>query len=108
VSATLAPGSWWFGIKARDNAGNWTEATFLGPFVIRGVAPSCTVPRLRGLTIAVAKRTLTKRGCALGRVSRAYSRRVRRGRIVGQRPAPGLRLRRGAKVAVVVSRGRRR
>jgi subtilisin family serine protease len=108
VSGTLAAGSWWFGIRARDNAGNWTDPTFLGPFVISGVPPSCTVPRLRGQAVAVAKRSLAKRGCAMGRVSRAYSRRVRRGRIVSQRPGPGLRLRRGAKVAVVVSRGRRR
>jgi subtilisin family serine protease len=107
VSQTLAAGSWWFGVRARDNAGNWTDATFLGPFVIKGGPTACNVPRLRGQTIAVAHRTLAKRGCALGRVSRTYSRRVRRGRIVGQRPGPGLKLRRGARVAVVVSRGRR-
>ena len=107
VSQTLAAGSWWFGVRARDNAGNWTDVTFLGPFVIKGGPTACNVPRLRGQTIAVARRTLAKRGCALGRVSRTYSRRVRRGRIVGQRPGPGLKLRRGARVAVVVSRGRR-
>ena len=80
----------------------------LGPFVVTGVTPVCTVPRLRGLTLVVAKRTLVKRGCALGRVTRAYSKRVRRGRALQQRPGPGLRLRRGAKVAVVLSRGRRK
>ena len=108
TSPRLDPGAWWFGIRARDNAGNWTEPTFLGPFIITGVTPVCTVPRLRGLTLLGAKRSLVRRGCALGRVTKAYSRRVRRGRVVGQRPAPGLRLRRGAKVAVVVSRGRRK
>jgi subtilisin family serine protease len=108
TSAPLAPGAWWFGIKARDNAGNWTDAAVLGPFVVTGVAPVCTVPRLRGLTLTAAKRSLAKKGCALGRVSRAYSKRVRRGRVIQQRPRPGLRLRRGAKVAVVLSRGRRR
>ncbi|MGH3079692.1 MAG: S8 family serine peptidase [Gaiellaceae bacterium] len=108
TSPSLAPGAWWFGIKARDNAGNWTEPTVIGPFVVTGVAPVCTVPRLRGLTLTGAKRALAKKGCALGRVSRAYSKRVRRGRVVQQRPGPGLRLRRGAKVAVVLSRGRRR
>ena len=108
TSLPLAPGAWWFGIRARDNAGNWTDAAVLGPFVVTGVTPVCTVPRLRGLTLAVAKRTLAKKGCALGRVTRAYSRRVRRGRVVQQRPGPGLRLRRGAKVAVVLSRGRRK
>jgi subtilisin family serine protease len=107
TSPSLSPGSWWFGIRSKDNAGNWNDATVLGPFVITGVTPVCTVPRLRGLTLVGAKRSLVKRGCALGRVSKAYSKRVRRGRVVGQRPGPGLRLRRGAKVAVVVSRGRR-
>jgi subtilisin family serine protease len=108
VSQTLSVGTWWFGIRARDNAGNWTDPTFLGPFVISGGPTACTVPRLRGQTVALAKRTLARRGCRMGRVSRAYSRRVGRGRIVSQRPAPGLRLRRGARVAVVVSRGRHR
>jgi subtilisin family serine protease len=108
TSPSLESGAWWFGIRSRDNAGNWNEATVLGPFVITGVTPVCTVPRLRGLTLAGAKRSLVKRGCALGRVSKTYSKRVRRGRVVGQRPGPGLRLRRGAKIAVVVSRGRRK
>jgi chitodextrinase len=108
TSAPLAPGAWWFGIRARDNAGNWTDTAVLGPFVVTGVTPVCTVPRLRGLTLVVAKRTLAKKGCSLGRVTRAYSKRVRRGRVLQQRPRPGLRLRRGAKVAVVLSRGRRK
>jgi subtilisin family serine protease len=108
TSTGLESGAWWFGIRARDNAGNWTDTTVLGPFVITGSTPHCTVPRLRGLTLVGAKRSLAKKGCALGRVSKTYSRRVRRGRVVAQRPGPGLRLRRGAKVSVVLSRGRRK
>jgi subtilisin family serine protease len=108
TSPRLDPGAWWFGIRARDNAGNWSETVVLGPFVITGVAPVCTVPRLRGLTLVGAKRLLVKRGCALGRVTRAYSRRVGRGRVIAQKRTPGLRLARGAKIAVVLSRGRRR
>ena len=107
-SRRLDPGSWWFGIRARDNAGNWSETVVLGPFVITGAPPVCTVPRLRGLTLIGSKRLLVKRGCALGRITRAYSRRVARGRVIAQKRAPGLRLRRGAKVGVVLSRGRRR
>jgi thermitase len=108
TSPTLASGAWYFGIRSRDNAGNWTDTATLGPFFITGVTPVCTVPRLRGLNLVHAKRSLKSRGCALGRVSKAYSKRVRRGRIIGQRPGPGLRMRRGAKIAVVVSRGRRK
>jgi subtilisin family serine protease len=105
-SKRLDPGSWWFGIRARDNAGNWSTTVVLGPLVITGRSPVCTVPRLRGLTLIGSKRLLVKRGCALGRISRAYSRRVARGRVIAQKRTPGLRLKRGAKVGVVISRGR--
>jgi subtilisin family serine protease len=108
TSPSLSAGTWWFGIRSRDNAGNWTETTALGPFVVTNAAPFCSVPRLRSLTLAAAKTRLVKSGCALGRVARAYSRRVKRGRVIAQRPTPGLRLRRGTKVRVTVSRGRAR
>ena len=108
TSPRLDAGAWWFGIRSRDNAGNWNETTVLGPFVITNVQPVCSVPRLRGLTLAATKARLAKAGCALGPVARAYSRRVRRGRVIAQRPAPGLRLRRGARVRVTISRGRAR
>jgi subtilisin family serine protease len=107
TSPPLAVGTWWFSIRSRDNAGNWSDAVSIGPFVLRVTPPACSVPRLRGLTLVAAKRLLVKRGCALGRVSRVRSRRVRRGRVVAQKPAPGLRLARGARVRVVLSRGRR-
>ena len=107
TSPPLAVGTWWFNMRARDNAGNWSDAVSVGPFVLRGVPSVCSVPRLRGLTLVAAKRLLAKRGCALGRVSRVRSRRVARGRVVAQKPAPGLRLARGARVRVVLSRGRR-
>ena len=103
----LDPGTWWFGIRARDVAGNWTAPVVLGPLVITGKPPACTVPRLRGLTLIGSKRLLVKRGCSLGRITRSYSRRVARGRVIAQKRQPGLRLRRGAKVGVVLSRGRR-
>jgi subtilisin family serine protease len=107
TSPVLAVGAWWFNIRARDNAGNWSDTVSLGPFSIRGGPTACIVPRLRNLTLVSARRVLAKRGCSLGRVTRAHSRRVRRGRVIAQRPAPGLRRARGAKVRVTLSRGRR-
>ncbi len=107
TSPRLAVGAWWFNIRARDNAGNWSDTVSLGPFSIRGGPTACNVPRLRNMTLVAAKRVLVKRGCRLGRISRAHSRRVRRGRVIAQRPAPGLRKARGARVRVVLSRGRR-
>jgi serine/threonine-protein kinase len=68
----------------------------------------CVVPRLAGKTVLRAKVLLRQRGCRLGAVGRAWSRSVKAGRILAQRPRAGSRLAVGAKVRVVVSRGRRR
>jgi beta-lactam-binding protein with PASTA domain len=56
----------------------------------------------------VAKRQLAKRGCGLGKVRRAFSGRVKRGRVIAQGRTPGLRLKRGTKIGVTLSRGKRR
>jgi subtilisin family serine protease len=107
TSPTLGLGAWWFNIRAKDNAGNWSDTVSVGPFSIKSTPARCSVPRLRGLTLAAAKRVLVKKGCRLGRVTKARSRRVGRGRVIAQKPAPGLRLARGARVRIVLSKGRR-
>jgi eukaryotic-like serine/threonine-protein kinase len=66
------------------------------------------VPNVKGKTLTQARRLLAAKRCALGRVSRAYSAKVKRGRIISQSKRPGARFRRGTKVNVLVSRGRRR
>jgi thermitase len=67
----------------------------------------CVAPRVTGRTVAAARRLLAARHCRLGRTTRAYS-RERRGRIVRQSRRPGVHLRSGARIHVIVSRGRRR
>jgi subtilisin family serine protease len=74
----------------------------------RPAAARCVVPKVKGKTIAQARRLLASKRCALGRVTRAYSAKVKRGKIVKQSRRPGVRLARGARINVVVSRGRRR
>ena len=76
--------------------------------VVRQPAVRCVVPKLRGKTLSEARRELRSRHCTLGRVRRAYSWRLRAGRVVSQRPAPGTRRARGSVVSVTVSRGRAR
>jgi hypothetical protein len=51
---------------------------------------------------------LVRRRCALGRVTRVYSAKVRKGKITWQSRRPGVRLPRGTRVHVRISRGRRR
>jgi subtilisin family serine protease len=69
---------------------------------------ACVVPRLTGRTLAQSRTLIARAGCRLGRLTRVYSLRVRSGRVVTQRPRPGLRLRRGTRINVTVSLGRRR
>jgi hypothetical protein len=64
----------------------------------------CVVPRLRGRSLAKAKVLLVRAHCSLGKVTRVRS-RVKRGTVLKQSPAPGLRRTRGTKVSLRVSRG---
>jgi hypothetical protein len=68
---------------------------------------NCIVPGLRGKTVTTARATLTTSHCSAGSVSRLYSNKVARGRVISTAPLRGGRLPGGTKVALVVSRGRR-
>ena len=78
------------------------------PAARRPAETRCVVPNVRGKKLAAARRSLVAGRCALGRVTKRYSPRVRAGRIVSQSRAQRVRLPRGTRVNVVVSRGRRR
>jgi uncharacterized repeat protein (TIGR01451 family) len=67
----------------------------------------CLVPNVKRKTLKAAKKAIVRAHCRLGRVRLASSSRVRRGRVIAQRPAPGKRLRNGGKVNLIVSRGPR-
>ena len=54
----------------------------------------------------MARRMITRAHCRVGRVRRAESRRPR-GRVVKQSPRWGVKRARGARVSLVVSRGKR-
>ena len=87
-----------------------TTATFqvnLSP-PLKSAAPQakCIVPNVKRKTVAVAELALTRANCALGKVARAYSAKIRKGLIISQKQAPGRRLAKGAKIAVVASKGK--
>jgi hypothetical protein len=75
----------------------------------RQVTPQvrCVVPNVRGRTLKQAKSRIQRAHCKPGRVARAYSRSVRRGRVISQTPRPGARMKQGARVSIVVSKGRK-
>ena len=67
----------------------------------------CTVPNVKKRTLPAAKRAIGRANCRVGKIRRAYSKIVKRGRVISERPKPYTVLPSGAKVDLVVSRGRR-
>jgi hypothetical protein len=67
----------------------------------------CTVQNVRGKTLPAAKRTIGRANCRVGTVRRDYSKTLKRGRVLSQKPKPGTVLLKRGKVNLVVSRGRK-
>jgi hypothetical protein len=68
----------------------------------------CTVQDVWRMTVPVAKRTTAHANCRVRKVRRKYSRLVKRGRVISQKPEPFAVLPKGSPVSLVVSRGRER
>jgi uncharacterized delta-60 repeat protein len=68
---------------------------------------NCVVPGVRGKTLSKATATLEKSYCSRGPVSKRFSNRVSRGRVISTAVSRGARLAGGTKVGLVVSRGKR-
>jgi hypothetical protein len=69
----------------------------------RTTAP-CRVPRLRGKTVAAARKALRARNCRLGKVTRLRGRGVRRGRVLSHTPRAGRTVRADTRVRLRVRR----
>ena len=67
----------------------------------------CNVQSVRGLTLLAAKHTLSRINCRVGKVGHAYSKSIKRGRVISEKPGFGAVLRKGGKVDLVISRGRK-
>lgn len=70
--------------------------------------PNCVVPRVKGKPLAAARSAINRANCSVGRVRKAFSAKVRKRRVISQRPRPGASLPQGARVNLVVSKGKRR
>jgi hypothetical protein len=70
------------------------------------VAPECVVPKLKGKTLARARKALITAHCALGKVKKAAS-TTKAGLVIAQSPRPGKHLADGAKVNVTLSKGKK-
>jgi PASTA domain/WD40-like Beta Propeller Repeat/Divergent InlB B-repeat domain len=69
-------------------------------------APNCVVPAVKGKTLNAAKRVIKAHDCAVGKITYAASRAIKKGHVISQKPKPRTELKHGAKVSLVVSKGR--
>lgn len=68
------------------------------------VRRTCRVPKLKGRTLAGARKALKAAGCRTGRTRGRYGTDMRKGRVVTSLPAAGLRIAATRPVTVVVAR----
>jgi hypothetical protein len=75
--------------------------------VLANTTGLCTVPDVKRKTLSAARLAIARRNCRVGKISGAYSKIVKAGRVISETPRPGTTLRKGGKVNLVVSRGRK-
>jgi hypothetical protein len=68
--------------------------------------PKCVVPKLKDKTLKAAEHDVRTHNCTPGKITHAPSRTIKKGHVISQRPKAGRRLKHGARVNLVVSRGR--
>ena len=64
----------------------------------------CVVPKVKGKTLAPAKRAIRKHHCAVGKVTKVKAPAKLRYHVISQRPKPGKHLRKGSKIALKVAK----
>ena len=84
------------------------SGVFARPVKYAAGPPVCVVFELRQRSLKQVRAALKAGHCRLGRVGSVYSTRIRRGRVVKQRPAPGTELPLNSRVSVTLSRGPKR
>jgi hypothetical protein len=102
TSVTLKLGRNHIPLTATNVAGIVSAATLTVTYQLR----PCVVPHLRGRPLASARRAIRHSRCAVGKVRRVRSRTVSAGQVISSTPKAGRHRAHGAKVSLVVSRGR--
>ena len=69
--------------------------------------PPCRVPTVVGLTLAPARKRISRSHCRVGTVRYKASSRKQKGHVLSEHPKPGRRLQGGARIALTLGSGRR-
>jgi hypothetical protein len=68
----------------------------------------CIVPQVTGKGFKAAKGKITHANCSVGKIKRAFSNHVKKGRVISQKPKAGKHLAAGAKVSLKLSKGKKK
>jgi hypothetical protein len=112
LTATSASGSvfsGWSGACSGTAGCNVTMSqarSVTATFTLQSSPPVCLVPKVKGKTLVAAKGALAQAHCTTGKVTKRFS-KVKKGRVISQGPKPGTNLASGAKVNLVISKGKK-
>ena len=67
----------------------------------------CVVPKVKGKSLSAAKHTLKAHACSAGKIKHAFSSKVKKGRVISQKPKAGSHLKHNGKVRLTVSKGKK-
>lgn len=95
-------------VTATNAVGSVSASSRLTPVVRATPTRRCVVPKVRGKSLRTARAAITRGHCRVGQIRRMFSSRVKAGRVVSQTPRAGARLAVGARVHLMVSKGKRR
>jgi protein MpaA len=112
LTATAATGSTFAGWSGAGCSGVGTcEVTMSAAESVTAtfdLVQACVVPEVAGESLQAAERAVEAGNCRVGEITRVFSRTVRKGRVISQKPGPHRQLESGAEVALIVSDGARK
>jgi hypothetical protein len=95
-------------VTATNSVGSVSAPSSLTAVVRATQTRRCVVPKVRDKLLRAARAAIRRGGCRVGRVRMTFSSRIKAGRVVSQTPRAGARLAVGARVHLMVSKGKRR
>src|SRR6266540_1663765 len=90
------------GVGAADKSTTFSDYEFA---LARYEGDTCTVPKLKGKKLAAAKTAIKRATCKVGKVKKRFSKKVKKGRVISQKPAAGTKVAAATPVNLTVSKG---
>ena len=109
LTATAASGSMFAGWSGAGCSGTGSCQVTMSAVesVTATFDEACVVPEATDHALQDAERAVKAGNCRVGKITRVFSQKVKKGYVISQKPKPHKRLESGAEVALIVSRGTR-